>query len=190
MQHSQEPIRTPRLILRQWQPSDLPVYAALNADPEVRRFWPTLLTRAQSDEQAEGFQRHIEEHGFGFWALEVPGVAPFVGFTGLMRVDSSMPFAPGVEIGWRLAREHWGKGYVTEAARAALADGFGRLGLSEIVSYAVVGNEASFSVMKRIGMNRDQAGDLDIPGREALHRRAELYRVHRNQVNAANGNSR
>jgi RimJ/RimL family protein N-acetyltransferase len=175
MRHHQEPIRTPRLILRQWLPSDLPAYAALNADPEVRRFWPTLLTREQSDEQAEGLQRHIERHGFGFWAVEVPGVAPFVGFTGLIRVAPSMPFAPSVEIGWRLAREHWGKGYATEAAQASLIDGFGRLGLSEIVSYAVLGNAASFRVMERIGMTRDMGGDFDRPlPEESPLRRAAL----------------
>lgn len=182
MKHGPEAIHTPRLILRQWRPSDLPGWASLNADPEVRRFWPTVLNRERSDEQAHGFQRHIDQHGFGFWAVEVPGVAPFVGFTGLLHVDAGMPFAPGVEIGWRLARQHWGKGYATEGARAALADGFGRLGLSEIVSYAVLGNDASFRVMERIGMTRDAAGDLDIPGREPPLNRIALYRIRKSEV--------
>ena len=182
MTHDPEPIRTSRLILRPWRSSDLSAWASLNADPEVRRFWPTVLTREQSDKQADGFQRHIERHGFGFWAVEVPGIAHFIGFIGLLHVDADMPFAPGVEIGWRLAREHWGNGYATEGARAALADGFGRLGLSEIVSHAVLGNEPSFRVMDRIGMTRDVAGDLDVPGREAPLRRAALYRIRKSEA--------
>ena len=173
-----EPIRTLRLILRPWRPSDLPPYAALNADPDVLRWYPSTMTREQSDAQAAFLQLHIERHGFGFWAVEAPGVAPFIGFVGLEHLDFPAPFAPAVEIGWRLAREHWGRGYATEAAKAALRDGFGRLGLSEIVSYAVLGNAASFRVMKRIGMTRDRDGDFDLPLPEGSPlRRAALYRI-------------
>lgn len=177
MKHDPEPIRTPRLILRQWRSADLPAYAALNADPEVRRFWPRTLTERESDEQAEGFQRHIERHGFGFWAVEVPGEAGFAGFTGIKQVDYPAPFLPAVEIGWRFAREHWGRGYATEAARAALADGFDRVGLSEVVACAVVGNAASRRVMDRIGMVRDVQGDFDLPRPEGPLRRGVLYRI-------------
>ena len=177
MTQGPEPIRTERLILRPWRPSDLPAYAALNADPEVRRFWPSLLTAQESDAQAEGFQRHIERHGFGFWAVEVPGVAPFVGFTGLDHVDFPAPFAPAVEAGWRFARAHWGQGYATEAARAAVADGFDRVGLSEIVAYAAVGNAASFRVMERIGMTRDAEGDFDLLSPSGPPRPSALYRI-------------
>ena len=174
-------IRTSRLILRQWQASDLPAYAALNADPEVRRFWPSTLTREDSDKQAEAFQRHIEQHGFGFWAVEVPGVAPFVGMTGLAHVALQAPFTPAVEAGWRFAREHWGHGYATEAAGAALAYGFEQVGLPEIVAYAAVGNTASFRVMERIGMTRDMAGDFDLPRPGSAPRPSALYRIRRDQ---------
>lgn len=175
--HDPDPIRTSRLVLRQWRPSDLPAYAALNADPEVRRFWPDTLAARESDEQVQGFQRHIERHGFGFWAVEVPGVAPFAGFTGIKHVDYPAPFLPAVEIGWRFAREHWGRGYATEAAKAALADALGRVGLREVVACAVVGNAASRRVMERIGMARDVDGDFDLPRPEGPLRRAVLYRV-------------
>lgn len=172
-------LRTPRLLLRPWQTADLPAYAALNADSEVRRWFPGTLAREQSDAQAARLQEHIAAHGFGFWAVEAPGTAPFIGFVGLQRVDFAAPFAPAVEIGWRLARAHWGAGYATEAAQAALAHGFGALGLEEIVSFAVPGNLASRRVMERIGMRHDTGGDFDHPTLPERHplRRHVLYRA-------------
>ena len=184
MTHDPEPIRTPRLILRQWRPADLSSYAALNADPEVRRFWPDLLTREESDDQARGFQRHIEENGFGFWAVEVLGGDPFVGFTGIRQVDYPAPYFPAVEIGWRFAREHWGQGYATEAAKATLADGFNRVGLSEIVACAVLTNAASRRVMDRIGMKQDVNGDFDLPRPDGPLRRAVTYRIRKGETSA------
>ncbi len=172
-------IRTPRLLLRSWRDADLPAFAALNADPEVRRWFPGTLTRAESDAQAARLQAHIAAHGFGFWAVEVPGVAPFVGFVGLVHVPFPAPFTPAVETGWRLAREHWGRGYATEAARAALAHGFGPLALPEVVAFAVPGNRASRRVMERIGMGHDPADDFDHPGMPegTPLRRHVLYRA-------------
>jgi RimJ/RimL family protein N-acetyltransferase len=154
-------ITTPRMILRPWRDEDYAPYAALNADPEVRRYWPATLSRDESDAQAVGLQKHIDEHGFGFWAVELPGVASFIGFVGLQHAGPDLPFAPAVEAGWRLARDYWGCGYATEGARAALADGFGRLGLEEIVSYAVAVNAPSRRVMERFGMTHDPAADFD-----------------------------
>ncbi len=185
MKHDPEPICTGRLILRQWRPSDLSAWAALNADPEVRRFWPSTLTAQESDTQAQRFQGHIEQHGFGFWAMEAVKDSSFVGMTGIKHVGFSAPFTPAVEIGWRLAREHWGKGYATEAAKASLRDGFGRLGLSEIVAFAALGNAAAFCVMERIGMKRIIDGDFTIPelGKGPLARSA-LYRIKRQNANS------
>lgn len=174
-------LRTPRLLLRPWQASDLPFFAALNADPEVRRWFPGTLTREQSDASAARFQAHIASHGFGFWAAELVGAAPFIGFVGLQHVPFAAPFAPAVEIGWRLDRAHWGRGYATEAAKAALAHAFGPLGLAEVVSFAVAGNLPSCRVMERAGMRRDPAGDFDHPALPDGHpfRRHVLYRAAR-----------
>ena len=113
--------------------------------------------------QAARLQDHIAAHGFGFWAVEVLGTAPFIGFVGLQHVTFPAPFTPAVETGWRLAREHWGRGYATEAARAALAHGFGPLALPEVVAFAVPGNTASRRVMERMGMTHDPADDFDHP---------------------------
>ena len=157
-------IRTPRLLLRSWREADLPAYAAMNADAEVRRWFGNTLTTEESNAQAAALQAHIVAHGFGFWAVEVLGVTPFIGFVGLKHVTAQVPFAPAVEAGWRLDRSRWGGGYATEAARAALAHGFGPLALPEIVAYAASGNVASRRVMERIGMRHDPDDDFDYPG--------------------------
>lgn len=172
---------TERLVLRPWREEDLAPFAALNADPEVRRWFEGTLTREESDAQAARLQAHIDAHGFGFWAVEAPGAAPFIGFVGLLRVSFAAPFAPAVETGWRLAREHWRRGYATEAARAALAHAFGPLGLFEVVSFAVPGNMTSRRVMERIGMRHDPGDDFDHPNLPEGHpyRRHVLYRATR-----------
>ncbi len=159
-------------------------YAALNADPEVRRYWPGTLSSEESDAQAAAFQKHIEEHSFGFWAAEVPGIARFIGFVGLKHVmEPDLPFAPAVEAGWRLARNYWGYGYATEGARAALADGFERLELAEIVAHAVAVNTPSRRVMERIGMTHNPADDFDRNDRKAGDplRRRVVYRKKRDE---------
>ena len=175
-------LRTPRLLLRPWRDTDLAPFAALNADPEVRRWFAGTLTREESDALAAHIQEHIATHGFGFWAAEVPGTTPFIGFVGLKHVTFAVPFAPAVEIGWRLARAHWGQGYATEAARAALAHAFGPLGLPEVVSFAVPGNLLSRRVMERIGMRHDPEDDFDHPALPEGHpfRRHVLYRATHN----------
>jgi RimJ/RimL family protein N-acetyltransferase len=149
-----------RVVLRQWRDEDREPFAALNADPEVMRYFPSTLDREQSDAMADWASGFIAERGWGLWAVEVPGVAPFIGFVGL-SVPRFMPDA--VEIGWRLAREHWGHGYATEAARESLRIGFEEVGLDEIVSFTSTINEPSRRVMERIGMTRDPARDFDHP---------------------------
>src|SRR3954453_13571882 len=131
--------RTDRLLLRPWQESDLDPWAAMNADPQVREHLGDVLTREQSAASIAGFQADIEARGWGWWAVEVLRTGEFVGFTGLDPVDDGLPFT-GVEIGWRLARSAWGHGYASEGARAALAFGFDKLDLPEILSITTVTN--------------------------------------------------
>src|SRR5262249_32174896 len=148
-------LRTDRLLLRPWRDSDVESFAALNADPRVMEHFPALLSSAESAASAARIRAHLEEHGFGLWAVEVVGVTSFAGFVGLAVPRFEAAFTPCVEIGWRLAFAHWGQGYATEAARAAVAFGFERLGLAEIVSFTVPGNVRSRRVMERLGMARD-----------------------------------
>lgn len=174
-------LRTERLLLRRWRRADRAPFAALNTDPEVMEHMTRLLTRAESDALVDRVEAGFEEHGFGWWAVEVPGVARFVGFVGLSVPSFEAHFTPAVEVGWRLARPFWGCGYATEAAAAALADGFGRVGLGEIVSFAVPANVRSVRVMERLGMTHDPADDFDHPWFPEGHRlrRHVLYRAGR-----------
>ncbi|WZO99957.1 GNAT family N-acetyltransferase [Isosphaeraceae bacterium EP7] len=176
-----EHLRTERLLLRPWRDEDRAPYAALNADPAVMEYFLAALTRDQSDAMVDRFITHHEEHGFGPWAVEVPGISPLVGYVGLLIPRFETSFTPCVEIGWRLAREHWGKGYAIEAARAVILDAFGRLGLDEIVSFTVPANVRSQSVMQRLGMTRFEADDFDHPNVPEGHplRRHVLYRIRR-----------
>jgi RimJ/RimL family protein N-acetyltransferase len=154
---------TERLLLRQWRPEDLEPFAALNADPEVMRHFPSTHTREQSETLAADLASAIDERGWGFWAVEVRDGPRFVGFVGLSEPGFEAPFTPATEVGWRLAREHWSHGYATEAARASLEFGFRELDLSEIVSMTTTGNLRSRRVMERLGMTHDPADDFDHP---------------------------
>jgi RimJ/RimL family protein N-acetyltransferase len=172
---------TERLRMREWTAADRAPFAALNADPEVMRHFPSPLTRPQSDALADRLQTQLTEQGWGLWALEVRGNQMFIGFTGLARPGFQAHFTPAVEIGWRLRRSAWGQGYATEAATAALAFAFRELRLTEIVSFTSAGNHASRAVMQRIGMTHDAADDFDHPLLPSGHplQRHVLYRRHR-----------
>lgn len=173
------PVRgTERLVLRQWRESDLEPFARLNADPEVMRWFPAPLTREQSDAMVDRLSGHIEAEGWGMWALERRETGEFIGFTGLGVPRQRLPFQPCVEVGWRLARDAWGHGFASEAAREALRVGFDDLGLTEIVAFTAVPNLRSRAVMERLGMVRDAAEDFDHPAVDVGHpvRRHVLYR--------------
>jgi len=146
--------------------------------------FPGALSPEESDALAARIEAHLEQHGFGLWAIEIPNIVPFAGFVGLSAPRLEAPFMPCVEIGWRLAAEHWGRGYATEAARAVLTFGFATLGLSEIVSFTVPGNFRSCRVMEKIGMTRNPADDFDHPALPEGHplRRHVLYRITRAAV--------
>jgi RimJ/RimL family protein N-acetyltransferase len=141
--------------------------------------FPAMLTHAESDAFVDRIEARFDRQGFGLWAVEVVGVVPFIGFVGLNPPSFEAHFTPAIEIGWRLARAHWGRGYATEGAKAALAFGFEQLGLAEIVSFTVPANEASWRVMERLGMTRDPADDFDHPALPVGHplRRHILYRL-------------
>jgi RimJ/RimL family protein N-acetyltransferase len=174
-------LRGPRVLLRPWRPSDLAPFAALNADPEVMEHLPAPLAREESDAMVTRVEAHLATHGFTLWAVEVPDEVPFAGFVGIVVPKFEAHFTPCVEIGWRLAREHWGKGYAVEAAAVALRAAFGPLGLREVVSLTVPANVRSRRVMERLGMRHSLADDFEHPLVPDGHRlrRHVLYRIAR-----------
>ncbi|TXD98443.1 GNAT family N-acetyltransferase [Psychrobacter frigidicola] len=155
-----ESLETQRLYLRQWQPSDFATFAAMNADPEIMRYFPKLLSAAVSDVIANKCQQLIKDNGWGFWALSLKSdlkkADNFIGFVGLNATHADLPFAPSVEIGWRLHKDYWGQGYATEAAQASLKFAFEELHLTEVVAFTAVINRPSQKVMLRIGMTNTQ----------------------------------
>jgi RimJ/RimL family protein N-acetyltransferase len=170
---------TARLRLRQWREADREPFAALNADPEVMRYFASVISREASDRSIDAWRAEIAERGWSNWAVELVRTGEFIGFVGLsVPRRAELPFMPCVEIGWRLARAHWGQGHATEAARAALQLGFERLGLAEIVSFTSLVNRPSRAVMERIGM-RDSGRDFDHPAlpEGSVLRRHCLYRI-------------
>src|SRR5271165_6006593 len=162
-------IETDRMILRRWQPSDLELFVNLNADPRVMEFFPATLSRSETEAMTSKIEERMRQQGFGLWAAEVKRTNDFIGFIGLNVPGYSLPFSPCVEIGWRLAFDHWGNGYAQEGARAAMAFGFDIFGLKEIVSFTTVGNLRSRHVMERIGMTYDPKDDFEHPNLPEHH---------------------
>lgn len=174
-------IETPRLVLRRWQDADRAPFAAMNADPEVMRYFPGTATLEESNLLLDQIEARFERVGCGLWAAERRDESTFVGFVGLADVRFDAHFTPAVEIGWRLARGAWKRGYATEAASAVVVAAFGELDVDELVSFTAVDNEPSRAVMRRIGMLHDAEGDFDHPllAVESPLRRHVLYRLAR-----------
>jgi RimJ/RimL family protein N-acetyltransferase len=144
-------LESPRLLLRQWQAEDFSAFATMNADPEVMEFFPDILTRSESDAAVQRYQSHIAEFGWGFWACEHRANKKFIGVVGLNPMND-LPIGDGIEVGWRLSKDHWGKAYATEAGLASLEFAFNTLGLQEVVSITSLTNRRSQRVMEKLGM--------------------------------------
>ncbi len=174
-------LRTARLVLRRWRGSDRVPFAALNADTVVMEHFPSPLSRQESDAFVDRIEAAFEQRGFGLWATELAGSGAFIGFVGLWIPGFDAHFMPAVEMGWRLAQPHWGHGYATEAAGAAVAFGFNQLVLDEVVSFTVPANVRSRRVMERLGMTHDPEDDFDHPRLPDGHplSRQVLYRLRR-----------
>ena len=176
-------LNSARLLMRQWRDDDLPAFAQMCADPQVMRYFPQVLTRLESAKMIGRVRGHFAEYGYGLWALERKDSGQFIGFTGLNVLGFDAAFTPAVEICWRLAREHWGLGYASEAAWTVLAAGFEHIDLDEIVSLTALSNLPSQKVMQAIGMQHAAADDFDHPKLALDHplRRHVLYRINRAQ---------
>jgi RimJ/RimL family protein N-acetyltransferase len=179
------PLETERLIIRAFDEPDRPLFHEINSDERVMEFYPYRRTRAQSDELFDKGRIGLAETGYGYTAVEIKTTGECIGYCCLAfpNLETIFP-AQTVEIGWRTAARYWGNGYVTEAAKALLADGFTRRGLEEIISFAVPANRRSIAVMQRIGMVRAPGSDFDHPkvGVDYAHlRRHIVWRITKKQ---------
>jgi RimJ/RimL family protein N-acetyltransferase len=174
-------LHTERLLLRRWKPEDREPFAEMNGDPRVTEFLGGCLSREGSDIIADRIEAHFPKHGFGLFAAELRGVAPFIGYVGLAVPGFEASFQPCVEIGWRLAVPYWGQGLATEGARAVLDFAFDTVGLEEVLSFTVPANVRSRRVMEKLGLTHNPADDFDHPGLSEDHplRRHVLYRIRR-----------
>ncbi len=154
-------LATPRLMLAPWTERDLAPFAALNADPEVMRYFPKTLSADESDALVGRLRGMWTEHGYGLSAVRRRQDDAFIGMVGIQKVlNPAYPFAPAVEVGWRLAKAFWRQGYASEAAQAALAHGFDVFNLPEIVAFTAVTNQPSRAVMASLAMTYDPADDF------------------------------
>ncbi|NGX58334.1 MAG: Spermidine N(1)-acetyltransferase [Chlamydiae bacterium] len=171
-------LKTKRLILRPWKPEDLPLFAKINTDERVMDYFPSTLSTEESDAFAQRIQDQFKKKNYGLWAVEVPGVAPFIGFVGLIDHDFPAHFTPCIEIGWRLAFDYWGKGYAFEAAAKVMDYAFNELNIEELVSMTAVLNHRSQKLMEKLGMTRDPKDDFEHPNLDLGHplRPHVLYR--------------
>ena len=175
-------LQTDRLLLRQWVDQDLSGFAELNSDQETMEFFPALLSREESNAVAEKCQSLISERGWGFWAVELKSSGEFMGLVGLHIPKPNLPFSPCVEIGWRLLKKYWGKGYATEAAQESLVYAFNTLNLNEVVSFTTVSNLRSRYVMQRLGFSNTHQ-NFEHPGINKDHPLSEhvLYKITRQE---------
>jgi RimJ/RimL family protein N-acetyltransferase len=175
-----KPLLTERLIIRNWEDRDRDLFHVINSDEQVMAFYPFRRTRAESEEWFEKWRHEIMATGIGGFALELRASGECIGYCGL-KYPHVEPFlsAETVEIGWRLAPQFWGKGYVTEAAEKSLEYGFKTVGLPEIVSFAAALNNRSTAVMQRLGMRRDEISDFDHPRVPDTHPQLKRHVVYR-----------
>lgn len=181
-------LTTDRLILRTWKASDIPQMAAISSDPIVMEHFPATQDLTATQAFIAKINQQYEKFGYTLYAVELKNTHEFIGFVGLNQPPFEIPHfvpqgLPIVEIGWRLAAQHWGKGHATEAAKAVLHYAFTELNLSEIISFTVVANIKSRHVMEKIGLHHSEADDFDHPklDESSRLRRHVLYRLTRNE---------
>jgi RimJ/RimL family protein N-acetyltransferase len=172
-------LETERLILRNWQESDVAPFVEMNQDLEVMKYFPDLLSAEETKNSVKRFKLHFREHGFGLFAVELKSEKKFIGFTGLAIPTFEAHFTPAVEIGWRLSSKYFDQGYATEAAKKVLEFAFEELKLKELVSFTAIVNKPSINVMKKIGMTHDAKDDFQHPKLDKNHPLSShvLYRI-------------
>lgn len=176
-------IETDRLVLRDWGSSDLEKMAAINQDPKVMEYFPSLQDLITTKNFIKKIKNHLKNQGYSLYACERKDNKEFIGFIGLLLADFEAPFTPATEIGWRLSSNSWGRGFATEGARAVLDYGFKKLKLNEIVSFAAKNNKKSIRVMEKIGLKHNDKDDFNHPklSNDSPLKHHVLYRLRREE---------
>ena len=146
--------KSERLGFRNWKDEDLEEFAKLNSDEEVMKHFPKTLSNKEVVEFIERLKTHYEKNGFTYYATEILGSKEFIGMIGIAKQEYKTNFTPAIDIGWRLKRNAWGKGYATEGAKRCIEHAFNELDIIKIISVCVVKNKKSENVMKKLGMKR------------------------------------
>lgn len=150
-----------RLGFRPWKETDRNFFASMTADSEVMRYFPETLTKQQADQLINRFSRHMNDAGYTMWAVERKEDGAFIGYIGLLEITMAIEGRGHAEIGWRLDKRFWKRGYATEGALACLAYAFDVLHMSVVYSFTAMINQPSETVMKRVGMSK--IGDFEHP---------------------------
>jgi RimJ/RimL family protein N-acetyltransferase len=171
-------LQTERLVIRNWRDSDREFFHRINSDDRIMEFFPFRRSREQSDALMDEMRADIDADGYGWTAVDIKATGQCIGFVGLNATEiAGVVPAETHEIGWRLAPEYWGKGYVTEAAAALVDFAFDRVGLVEVISFAVVTNLRSLAVMERLGMRHFR--DFDHPAIPETHPHLKPFKLYR-----------
>lgn len=168
---------TDRLVFRTWKESDTDHFIAMNQDPEVMRYFPNTLTKEATLDFIKRIKTEFLASNYGLYAVEEKLSGEFIGFIGFHQATFQSDFTPCVEIGWRLKKEAWGKGYGTEGAKACLAYGFEVLGLEEVYSFTAKINQPSSNVMEKIGMDYVKSFDHPAVDEDSILKEHVLYKI-------------
>ncbi len=153
--------KSKRLGFRKWSNEDLDEFSKLNADSEVMRHFASTLSEAGTQALIDGLKSHFDKNGYTYYATEILETKELIGMIGIAYQEYKTAFTPAIDIGWRLKRDAWGKGYATEGAKQCLDYAFTELGIDKIISVCTIGNKESENVMKKIGMTKK--GEFDHP---------------------------
>ena len=172
-----------RLGFRNWTKDDLPEFAKMNADKEVMEHFPKTLTKSESNSFIDRQQAHFKSYGYNYFVCEILETTEFIGFIGLSHQDFEASFTPAVDIGWRLKKSAWGKGYATEAAKRCLNYAFNSLKIDSVISICTQNNNKSEHVMKKIGMRKNSSFNHPLLKEYPTYEKCIQYAVSKNDLN-------
>jgi len=153
--------KSERLGFRNWRFSDFEELVKMNSDPEVMEYFPSTLSEKETENLLERLIKHYDDYGYTYFAIEILKTGELIGFIGLAYQTYETEFSPATDIGWRLKKSAWGKGYATEGAKRCLEYAFNELKINKVFSVCTIDNSKSENVMNKIGMTKK--GEFDHP---------------------------